>query len=94
MDDDAPDIHPDDLQELENAFAKVSRDEYEGYSVELMMSRAMARDMLENWFSALMGVPEAVTQAFMEYAHIMTSIMEAVQDDDMDGYEYDDTDEL
>lgn len=82
MGDEDPDIHPDDLQELESIFARVSRDEYEGYSVELMMSRAMARDMLENWFAALMGVPEAVARAFAEYAHIMSHIMDAVKEDD------------
>lgn len=84
MDEQPLPFNPDDLAELEARFARVTSDEEEGYSVELIMSRAMARDMLENWFSALMGVPEAISRVFVEYAHIMSNIMLAVQEDDRD----------
>ena len=82
MDEQPLPFNPDDLAELEARFARVTSDENEGYSVELIMTRAMARDMLENWFAALMGVPEAVAQVFADYAHIMQNVMQAVQADD------------
>jgi len=76
------DIHPEDRKDLEKIFARVLRDEYEGYGIEIYMSRAQARDMLAVWFEAMMGVPESVSACFMHFAQLMTSLMQAVQDDD------------
>jgi hypothetical protein len=80
--DEEPNIHPDDLEDLERTFARVTRDEEEGYAIEIFMSRSQARDMLAAWFEAMMGVPESIGACFIQYAHIMSSLMEAVQEDD------------
>lgn len=89
MENDEPNIHPDDIKDLEKTFARVTRDEEEGYGIEIYMSRAQARDMLAEWFEAMMGVPESIGACFIQYAHIMTSLMEAVQEDDRENGDLD-----
>lgn len=89
MSNDEPNLHPDDVADLERIFARVSQDEEEGYGIEIYMSRAQARDMLAMWFEAMMGVPESIGACFIQYAHIMTSLMEAVQADDRENGDLD-----
>ena len=79
---DDPEIDPKLLEELEATFDRVVSDTENGYSIELIMSRATARDIVANWVKAMMGDSEAVAQSFYEYSQIVTSMMQALQEDD------------
>lgn len=78
---DEPEFDPKDIEELEDIFVSVLEDHEEGYSVEVIVSRAQARDMVANWVQAMMGDPYAVAQSFIEYSQIVTCLMEALQQD-------------
>lgn len=74
-------IDPKLLEELEDTFDRVVSDTENGYSIELIMSRAVARDIVANWIKAMMGHSDAVATCFYEYSQIVSSIMQALKED-------------
>ncbi len=78
---DEPEFDPKDIEELEEIFVSVLEDHEEGYSVEVIVSRAQARDMVKNWVAAMMGDPLAVSRSFMEYSQIIVCLLEALKED-------------
>lgn len=75
-------IDPKLIEEMEATFERVVSDTENGYSIELIMTRGQARDIVANWIRAMMGDEEAVAYAFSEYSHIIVSLMQALQEDD------------
>lgn len=78
-------ISPEDWQEINNAFARIVEDNEEGYSVEVIVSREQAREMVANWVEAMMGDPSAVSRSFMEYSQIIACLIEALKEDGVEG---------
>lgn len=76
------DFDPDDIAELEHKFNSVVSDSEEGYAMELMFSRADAREMLATWVKAMLGVPHAMADCFRNYSLIMEEVKNALEMDE------------
>lgn len=75
---------PKDLQDIEQKFARIKKDATTGYSVEFIMTKLAARDMIETWIEALMGSRSAIRTCMGNYSYIMEEIMEALKIDEDD----------
>lgn len=70
---------PEDINELDNLFARISQDAYEGYAVEFHITRLGAKDMVKEWLKALEGNPDALFAAMENYAYIVGEIQQALE---------------
>ena len=70
---------PEDIKELDNLFARISQDAYEGYAVEFHITRLGAKDMVKEWGKALEGNPDALFAAMENYAYIVGEIQQALE---------------
>ena len=70
---------PEDIKELDNLFARISQDAYEGYAVEFHITRLGAKDMVKEWLKALEGNPDALFAAMENYAYIVEEIQQALE---------------
>lgn len=75
-----PEFDPDDIEELEQAFARVDRDLHKGYRMEFHLSKETALDMIDEWQSALMGSRDASNMCWSRYAYIVSEIILAVEE--------------
>jgi hypothetical protein len=75
-------FNPDDIAEIESSLEAVVRDSAEGYMMELIFSRADAREMMATWVQALLGDPFAMADCFRNYSLIMEEVKEALAADD------------
>lgn len=76
------DFDPNDIAELEHKFNSVVSDSEEGYAMELMFSRADAREMLATWVQAMLGDPYAMADCFRNYSLIMQEVKVALEMDE------------
>lgn len=73
---------PEDLEELNNLFARVTRDADQGYTMEFSISRLQARELLGMWIRAQFGDPMAMWNCLGEYGKIMDELKNALDNDD------------
>lgn len=73
---------PEDLEELSLRFNRMEEDSKIGYSIELQISRAAAREMVAIWLEALMGDKQALSVCFDNYSYLVGEIMDALGEDD------------
>lgn len=73
---------PEDLQELSLRFNRMEEDAKTGYSIELQVSRAAAREMVSIWLEALMGDKKSLAVCFDNYSYLVGEIMDALGEDD------------
>lgn len=73
---------PNDLNDIEEKFARIKKDADTGYSVEFIMTRLAAREMVETWIEALLGSRSAIKTCMANYSYIMEEIMEALKIDE------------
>lgn len=73
---------PEDMTEMMQRFRRVEDDTKTGYLIELHISRAAAREMVETWLEGLMGNKKALSVCFDNYSYLVEEIMQALQEDD------------
>ena len=73
---------PYDMEELNKKFDQIIRDTENGYVIEFHMSRLAAREMVEEWVQAILGVPESTRRCMENYSYIVTCIMDELKKDD------------
>jgi len=73
---------PNDLSDLESAFTRITHDSSVGYTIEFIMTKLAARDMVETWLNALMGDRDAIRTCMANYSYIVEEVMHALQQDD------------
>lgn len=73
---------PKDLEDLETKFTRITKDSAVGYTVEFIMTRLAAKDMVETWLNAMMGDREAIRTCMQNYSYIVEEVMNALQMDD------------
>jgi len=76
------DFNPDDVAEIENTLEAIVKDSEEGYMMELVFSRADAREMIETWVKAMLGDVYAMADCFRNYSLIMQEVKEALEMDE------------
>lgn len=82
MADEEQGFDPDDLHELNETFARVTRDADQGYTMEFSISRLQARELLGTWVRAQFGDPYALATCIQEYGKIMDELKNALDADD------------
>lgn len=70
---------PEDIKELDNLFARISQDAYEGYAVEFHITKLGAQDMVDEWQEAINGSPDALFGCLENYAYIVGEIQQALE---------------
>ncbi len=73
---------PKDLEDLETKFTRITKDSAVGYTVEFIMTRLAAKDMVETWLNAMMGDRDAIRTCMQNYSYIVEEIMNALQMDE------------
>lgn len=73
---------PQDLEDLETKFTRITKDSTVGYTVEFIMTRLAAKDMVETWLNAMMGDRDAIRTCMQNYSYIVEEIITALQMDE------------
>jgi hypothetical protein len=73
---------PKDLEDLETKFTRITKDSAVGYTVEFIMTRLAAKDMVETWLNAMMGDRDAIRTCMENYSYIVEEVMNALQMDE------------
>lgn len=77
-------FNPDDIEELNKTFEQIIKDTENGYLVELYISKLAAREMIDEWLQAMLGVRESIGKCVQNYGYIVNCIIEEVKKDDND----------
>lgn len=72
---------PDDIAYLEKKFAKIYKDTYEGYTIELQVSRLGAKEIVKDWVAAMMGNRQAINACMKNYSHIISELLAELESD-------------
>jgi hypothetical protein len=73
---------PSDIADLETKFARIKKDSSVGYTVEFIMTKLAAREMVSTWLSALLGDRDATRICMSNYSYLVEEIMNVLQEDD------------
>lgn len=73
------DFKPEDMKEIEMAFAKTISNSKVGYIVEFHISRLAAEEMTAEWIQALMGDADAIRACMQNYSFIVQQIMDELK---------------
>jgi hypothetical protein len=73
---------PDDMAEISASFAQISKDAFEGYSVEFHVTKLGAKDMVAEWNKAMLGDQDCLFKCMENYSYIVSEIIEALKLDD------------
>jgi hypothetical protein len=73
---------PNDIADLETKFARIKKDSAVGYTVEFIMTKLAAQEMVSTWLSALLGDRDAVRICMSNYSYLVEEIMNVLQEDD------------
>ena len=71
---------PDDISELEAAFARVDKEEANGYRMEFIISDLTADDMIEEWSAAIGGDKYMMRRCWDRYTYIIRQLIDAVNE--------------
>lgn len=72
---------PEDIKEIDNLFARISQDAYEGYAVEFHITKLGAKDMVAEWEKAVKGDQDALYACMENYTYIVSEIAQALEMD-------------
>lgn len=75
-----PEFDPEDIKDIEAAFARVENENHNGYRMEFYLSRETAIDMVTEWSEALMGNRDASNMCWSRYSYIMGEIISALDE--------------
>ena len=82
--DDEDNLHefdPRDMEEMNKRFEALIKQSTEEYVVEFRISKLGAKELISEWFQALVGAEEPIKKCFREYSHIMEELMVQMQND-------------
>lgn len=76
------DFNPDDIADLEERFAKITKESSDGFFIEMFITKESARTMIKTWLEAIMGVPTAVKECLTNYGYIVDELILALEEDE------------
>lgn len=71
---------PDDIRELEAAFAKVEHEEASGFRMEFIITDITADDMVAEWSAAISGDKYMMRKCWDRYTYIITQLIDAINE--------------
>jgi hypothetical protein len=75
------DFDPQDMEDLRDIFDKIDEDHEVQYVVELHISLLSAKEMIDEWITAMMGDKESIKNCMINYSFIVERVMEKVSED-------------
>ena len=72
---------PDDLAEMAARFSGIIRDAGEGFTMEFVINRSDAKEIIQVWKAAIDGDKLALAMCFAEFGKIVTELEQALRDE-------------
>ena len=78
MSNDESDFSPDDMTELEGIFTSMIDDNENGFTMEFVISRLSAKEIISLWEQTAKGDARAQVASWHEYTKIVNELREAL----------------
>lgn len=72
------DFDPNDMSELSGIFAEMIADNEDGFIMEFGISRLNAKELVDAWYNAEQGDPDAMAASWIEYTKIIRQVQKAL----------------
>lgn len=73
-------FQPDDINELDDTFTSIIKDDNDGFVVEFVISVLAAKELVELYLSALHGNLVAKQKSWHEYSKIIAELTQAINE--------------
>lgn len=73
------DFDPEDITELSGIFAEMIADNEDGFIMEFGISRLAAKELVDLWKQASMGIKSAQVASWAEYTKIINQVKKALR---------------
>jgi hypothetical protein len=72
---------PEDMSELSGIFAEMIADNEDGFIMEFGISRLAAKELVDLWKQASLGIKSAQVASWAEYTKIINQVKKALNED-------------